>query len=118
MEFKKSDPEVTRLVTQCYPGYRGRRKVKVEAKTTYRVHDYWDGGSRTYATFVNLSTYRRVDLETLPYEHQLRGNPFNLPIGTLTMEPGTAVVENVIFRGKDLGIRIYVHPDDLNKFGG
>ena len=117
MEFKKSDPKVAGLIAMCYPGGRWRRPVKVESKTIYGVHDYWDGGSRTYATFVHLPTRRKVDLETIQYEHQSNGNPFNLPIGKLKMEPGIAVIENVIFRGKDLGVRIYVHPDDLSKFG-
>ncbi len=117
LEFKKSDSKVAWLVS-LYPDYRGRRKVRVEARASYFVHDYWDGGSRSYAAFVSLSTRRCVSLDSLKYEHQTNGNHFNLPIGKVELEPGVAVVENVIFCGKDLGIRIYVHPSDFSKFGG
>ena len=116
LEFKKSDPKVAWLVKLCYPGYRGRRTVKVERRPSYFVHDYWDGGSRSYASFVNLSRRYKVSIGEVKYEHQTNGNHFNLPIGKVELEPGVAVIENVIFQGKDLGIRIYVHHDDYQQF--
>ena len=118
LEFRKSDPKVARLLQLCYPHYRGRRSIKVEARETYRVRDFWDGGSRDYAEFVHLPTHRNVRLDSLDYEHQTAANPFNLPIGSLKLTPEIAVVENVIFQGKDMGIRIYVHPDRFAEFEG
>ena len=35
LEFKKSDPKVAWLIKLCYPGYRGRRTVKVESRKVY-----------------------------------------------------------------------------------
>lgn len=115
-EFKKSDPKVAHLVRLCYPNYKGRRTVKVESRERYFVHDYWDGGSRSYASFVHLPTRRTVSLNSLQYEHQTNGNHFNLPIGQLSLTPEIAVVENSIFRGKDMGVRVYVHPEAIGKF--
>lgn len=116
LEFKKSDPKVAYLVRLCYPNYRGRRKVRVESRKVYRIHDYWDGGSRSYASFVHLPTRRRVNLDSLQYEHQSYCNHFNLPIGRVNLSLEIAVVENVIFMGKDLGIRIYMHPGIFDVF--
>ena len=116
LEFKKSDPKIAWLVKLCYPGYRGRRTVKVEGRSSYFIHDYWDSGSRSYASFVHMPTRRRVSLDSLKYEHQTNGNCFSLPIGKIELESGIAIVENVIFCGKDLGIRIYMHPDDYQQF--
>ncbi|KKL66271.1 hypothetical protein LCGC14_2146660 [marine sediment metagenome] len=111
IEFKKNDPQVSNLVRLCYPSYKGRRTIKVDKRETYRLRDYWDGGSRYHAEFVHLPTNRLVQLEQLDYEHQKASNPFNLSIGKIKLTPDIAVVENVIFCGKDLGVRVYVHPD-------
>jgi len=111
LEFKKTDPRVAGIVRLCYPNWKGRRKVKVSAKQRYRVSDYWDGGSRDYVEFVHLPTRRVVRLEQLDYEHQTNGNPFNQALGYVNLTPEIAAVENVIFQGKDLGVRIHLHPD-------
>ena len=116
LEFKKSDPKIAWLVKLCYPGYRGRRTVKVEARETYRVADYWSEGSRNYAEFVHLPTRRVVRLDSLDYEQQAQSNLFNLTMGTVRLTPEVVAVENVIFCGKDMGVRIYVHPSAFNEF--
>jgi len=116
LEFKKSDPKVAGLVQKCYPSWKGRRKVKVSTKERYRVSDYWDGGSRDYYEFVHLPSGRLLQLEQVEYEHQENGNPYNQTLGYVRLTPEVAVVENCIFQGKDLGVRIYVHPDSLERF--
>lgn len=116
LSFKKSDPKVEWMVRLCYPSYKGRRPVKVEARQSYRVTDYWDGGSRDYVEFVDLKTRRRLSQDQLSFEKQTQGNPFNLNIGTVQLSPGVAAVEQCIFCGKNLGIRIYVHPDSFGDF--
>ena len=116
LEFKKNDPKVERLVRLCYPSYKGRRTVKVEARQTYRVSDYWDGGSRDYVEFFHLPTSRVVRQEQVEFEKQERGNPYGSNMGTVKLTPEIAVVENCIFRGKDMGIRIYVCLESLEQF--
>jgi len=116
MEFSKNDPKVARLVTMCYPSYKGRRKVKVSAKQRCRVNDYWDGGSRDYVEFVHLPTNRILSLDQVEYEKQERGNPFNQNLGYVTLTPDIAAVEHSIFCGKPGGIRIALHPDTYAKW--
>ena len=112
---KRSDPMIDRIIRATFPGYRGR-KIKVIVKTEYRLSDYWDGGSRNYATFLDLQSFTVIPSSQLPEQFKQKiANPFNLPIADITLSPGFAVVENCIFRGKDLGIRIYIHPDNLVK---
>jgi hypothetical protein len=115
MEFKKSDPTVASLVRLCYPEYRGRRKVKVFSKQRYRVHDFWDGGSRDYVEFVHLPTGSLLSLAEIDFEGQDKANPFALDMGYANLTPDVAAVENTIFCGKDLGIRIYLHPNIYTK---
>jgi len=111
MEFKKTDPKVADIVRKTYPQYRGRRPVKVQSRERYRVADYWSEGSRTYAQFMHLPTRRLIQPEQMGYEQQKMNNPFNQRIGSVTLTPDTAVVEESIFRGKSMGIRIYLHPE-------
>ena len=115
VEFNKNDPQVAQFV-KCYPAYRGRKPVRVSSCTRYNMHDYWDGGSRNYVQFIHLPTGRYLPLSELQYEHQTAGNPFKLAIGTVTLTPDVAAVENVIFCGKDLGLRVYVCPDTFVGF--
>lgn len=106
--------EVKDLVCAGFPGARTRRTVKIEARTSYRVSDYWDGGSRNEARFVRLADLAALTSEAIPHEaRQKIANPFNLPIATITLDPSFCVVEHVWFCGKDLGYRVYVHPDCL-----
>lgn len=116
IEFKKTDARVAGIIKNSFPGYKGRRPVRVAPRETYSVHDYWDGGSRDYTQFVHLDSLRSVQLDSLQFEKQTMGNPYNAKMGKLTMTPAVAVVVNAIFRGKDMGIRIYVHPEVYNEW--
>lgn len=111
-----SDPYIRNIVRACYPDYRGR-KVVVEAREQARVMDFWDGPSRTYATFLDLATLRTIPAEDFPNRiFQTAGNPLGLPIFDIPMREGIALVEHVFFCGRDLGIRIVVHPVNLGRY--
>lgn len=118
VKIKKNDPRVSWLVKLCYPSYNGRRPVIVEEKISYYLSDYWDGGSRNHACFVDLNDRRILTEEEAKVERQETGNWFNLAIGTARIMPSFVVVENCIFCGKDMGIRIYVHPESFNRIAG
>src|SRR5574337_1430623 len=107
-EYKFS--QVARLVQAAFPGAKSRRPVRVEARETYFVSNYWDGGSRDECVVLNAKTLASVSLSEAGYVHQTRNNPFNLAIGELKLSPEFIVVEHVYFCGKDRGYRIYVHP--------
>jgi hypothetical protein len=106
--------QVADIVRAGFPSAKSSRTVKVETAERYHVSDYWSEGSRTYCAFVKLDTLQAIPGTSLPSEaRQQNANPFNLAIGTIEMQPGYAVVEHSIFRGKDLGFRIYLHASNI-----
>jgi len=115
-EFPFKDPTIQQLVKAAYPGAKSRRTVGVDARESYHVHDFWDGGSKTECVFVRLEDLAVKHSSEMPDEaRQVMANPFNLPIGDTVLPPGYAVVEHVIFCGKDLGYRIILNPANLAK---
>lgn len=106
-----ADPSVRALVHSAFPEYKGR-KIKVEAQSyPLNVRSYWSGGSISYFCMV-----RMADCKVMPIPQN--GTPFDggpiAPNG-VWVPRGFAIVEHVLFCGKDLGIRIHVHPDSLPK---
>lgn len=91
--------------------FGGHRKYKAVITTEVSMFDnHWSGGSRTY--------YRGVDLATGKiYEPSIPecGTPFTPDAPTVVLEPGKAIVTHSIFQGKDTGITIYLHPENINK---
>jgi len=115
MEFARKDTKVAKFVKH-FPSYKGRRPIKVREAKSYRVSDYWDGGSRTYTYFVDANTGTMLLDSEVGFQVQTAANPFNLRLGSVELRPGVAVVEHSIFRGKDVGLRVILHPDDYAKF--
>jgi len=117
VEFPKNDPKVACFV-RLFPGYRGRKTVKVSSTTTYNVSDYWSGGSRNYCVLLDLNTYTALTYEQAGFKRQEQSNPFNQAMGDLVLRPGLAVVEECVFCGKSLGIRVYLHESDFSRIVG
>ena len=117
IKFPFSHPVINRIVKAAYPGARTRRDVKVVCRDSYRVHDFWDGGSRDYAAFVRLSDMSALPSESIPREErQGFSNPYNLPIADVSIQAGFCVVEHVIFCGRDLGYHIYINADGIKAY--
>jgi hypothetical protein len=93
------------IAKRLYPDWRGR-KFKLEHREKVLIADYWDGGSRHYAVGYALNTGGTTFQPVQPDEK----DPFHRIHGTYTLTPNTAIVEHIIFCGKDLGCRMYVHP--------
>lgn len=107
----KSDPGIKAILRATHPDYTGRT-IKVAPTTRpIDVTSYWDGGTRSYYAAVDLRTMRtlHVPQNGTPYD----GGPIR-PDG-VEVPVGFAIVEHAYFCGKDLGIRIHVHPDSLPK---
>lgn len=110
IEVKFSD--VRDIIDRAFPGARSRRSVKIESRSAYTVADYWDGGSRAECRFLELGSFRVMSSSEIPDDvRQKAGNPYNLPVCSITLTPGYCVVEHSIFCGKDMGYRIYVSPE-------
>ena len=116
MELNKNDPRIAWLVRLTFGANKSRRPVKVRASNKHNISDYWDGGSRTYARYVSLATRTLLTAEQAGFKIQTAGNPFRCMIGEIVLAPEIAVVENSIFRGKDVGLYVIVHPDTLGRW--
>jgi hypothetical protein len=98
--------QVAKLVRQAFPGASSRRPVGIEQRSSYTVRDFWDGGSRDEARFVNLATGEVVAPSNVP---ALLVGAYQLAAGEVSLAPGFAVVEHTYFCGKDLGYRVYTN---------
>lgn len=105
-------PDVIALARRAYPDYNGRKYgIEVTEKINVRNTSYWDGGSRSYFKFIKLDgTDSTV---TVPpqsaFDPQIQG------ADAVPLQPGLACAEHIIFCGKDMGIRIHVHPENAPK---
>ncbi len=103
------DPAIRKIVTACYPEYKGR-KISVEARTSYRMSNYWDGGSRDYAIAYHLESGMTREPSVVT-TNPMRGQAHS----EIQIPEGIAIVEHSIFQGKDVGIRILVNPANMAK---
>ena len=89
--------EIPAVIRGAFPGYTGP-KWKVNVCTQVHLTGMeWGGGSR--------SQYHAVDLAT---------GAVALPIAAATVDlpAGVAIVEHVMFCGKDMGCTIYLRPEN------
>ena len=103
--------DVPPVFLRAFPHYKGRTFAAEAREEVVFDSNYWSGGTRY--------TYRGIDLttgEVFQPESDEYGNPFINPnIPTVKLEPGKAIVCHKVFCGKDMGLTIYVHPDNLTK---
>jgi hypothetical protein len=50
------------------------------------------------------------------YQEQTNGNPFHQQMGQVTINPGQVVAVQSVFMGKTGTPRLYVNPNDIDKF--
>lgn len=94
-------------------GYSGNKfQVRVcETVTIPADAGLWSGGSRSQYVGVDMVSYTRYPLSydnTSPWNEARKEH-------TVKLEPGKAIVEHSMFCGKDMGLRIYIHPDNATK---
>jgi len=108
MKIKKISPKLQRIVSICFPSYKGR-KWRAETREQKSCLSYWDGGSRDSFVVLDLATMKAFPVpETNPFSN-------NRP-GPVQIRPGTVIVENSIFMGKPSGITFHVRPEDIAAF--
>ncbi|MGW8177472.1 MAG: hypothetical protein ACWGQW_01560 [bacterium] len=103
----KPDETIRKIIAATFPSYRGK-KIKLSTDVPSRLDSYWDGGSRDYFGFYQLSTGTTYDVDS--------NHPFfesNRPRHLEKLPPGIVLVKHSIFCGKDMGITIYANNDDL-----
>lgn len=103
--------DVKDLVKVAYPEYKGR-KFKIKTATTYRLHNYWDGGSIDKIKFAKWNP--EIEQWVIKEPPPETKNPFNkIAHETIDIPKDILFVEHSIFAGKDLGITIYMHPESI-----
>jgi hypothetical protein len=89
-----------KIVKAVYPEYKGR-KIRVVARNSYTMANYWDGGTRSYVKAVNLNSGGIFEAG------EASECPFNIEASaTFEIPTGIALVEHSFFCGKDAGITI------------
>jgi len=98
------------ITEQAFPGYK---KKTVTLQVTDKVSPYntfWDGGSK--------NTYRAVRLSDGKVAHLITGSSPWTAVAegvAIPLEPGIVIVEQSCFCGKDMPLRIHIHPANIAK---
>ncbi len=111
MKIYSQAPELKQIAIAAFPAYSGS-KFSVDTQAPSRLNSCWSGGSRDYYALIELSTLRSIPVPE-------NGTPFSNggQIFTLTSLPlNVALVRHTIFCGKDLGITVFVSPENMNRF--
>lgn len=104
-------PEVRDIGLVAFPSYSGKRFKVQTLEGSIRLDSYWSGGSIDYWSFVDLATMKTRSV-------QENGTPFSngRQIEQLTELPfNVALVRHSIFCGKDMGLTVYVRPDQMSQ---
>lgn len=99
------------MARKFYPEYKGN-KFSVRIQETYRFHDYWDGGSREYATLAVQDENGVLRSVSNPTAHH---NPITQSEAhqETTIPKNGMIIEHCIFCGKDMGINFILSPDSV-----
>jgi hypothetical protein len=86
--------------------YNGRKIRVVASNTIPPIHSQgWDGdGSRDSYARVNLATGART---------RVTRSCVSTTTGKISSVPGYVIVRHCIYRGQDVGLYLYIHPDNL-----
>jgi hypothetical protein len=104
--FDGSEEIIKRVCRAAFPGYDGRKFQVAYGVKSMSVRSYWDGGSRSSFVAVNLST---LQTKAAPNSHPIFDHVEG--VDRVEIPEGFAIVEHIIFCGKDLGLRIHVPID-------
>lgn len=111
MKTYTQDPTVKRIALAAFPSYAGRSFAVAPfvGGSSKRLDSFWSGRSRDYWQLVHVETLRTIPIPE-------NGTPFSNggQIFTISELPeGAALVQHCIFSGKDLGVTVYVRPENL-----
>jgi hypothetical protein len=107
----KTSPEVLRLIRAADSSYRKHQATLSASETVRLSGTYWDGGSRSTYTAVDLLTGRSKGAPQ--YDPPQFGGPRVDPV--VSLPEGIAIVETGVFMGKPATARVYVHPSNIAK---
>ena len=104
----KSAPELTRVIRCAAADYRKRHAFVYVRDNVDLSNTFWDGGSRSTYTAVDLATGKASTAEQ--YAPPQFGGP-RAPLN-VAIPPGVAIVETGYFCGKPATASVYINPAD------
>lgn len=106
---EKPDAFIKEIIANTFGDYNGKM-IQISNCIPSELRSYWDGGSKTYYSFFNLST---KEVQSVASNHPFfdRGKPFHLE----RLPLGFVIVSRSYFCGKDMGITIYANEEDTVK---
>lgn len=107
----KTAPEIVRVIRAADPSYRKHQATLSARETVCLSGTYWDGGSRSTYTAVDLLTCRSKGAPQ--YDPPQFGGPKVDPV--VSIPEGIAIVETGVFMGKTATARVYVNPSNMAK---
>jgi hypothetical protein len=107
----KTAPELLKVIRAADPNYRKRQATLSASETVGLYGTYWDGGSRSTYTAVDLLTGRSKGAPQ--YDPPQFGGPRIVP--EVAIPEGIAIVQTGIFMGKTATASVYVNPANMAK---
>lgn len=107
----KEHPEILRAIRAADPTYRKQKATIVVSPRVEIQGTYWDGGSRSTYSAVDLTTGRMVP--SPQYNPPQFGGPSEAP--TVELPEGVVMVRTGIFCGRTAAASVYVRPDNVAK---
>lgn len=107
-QFKVPAKTLRWLTSVAFPSNK-KQITTVEVTDSVSFYNtFWDGGSRNVYRAVKLENGTVSSLETgnSPWSAVAEGK-------TVALEPGIAVVEESVFCGKIMPLRVYLHPSNV-----
>jgi hypothetical protein len=105
-------PEIARVIRSVDPKYRKHKAIVAGAERVTLSGTYWDGGSRSSYTAVNLET--GLSLGAPQYSPPQFGGPRVDPV--VELPEGVVIVRTGIFCGKTETAKIFINPANITKF--
>lgn len=111
--MKTNAKEVKVVGKVAFPDYSGR-KFFLSHKFPIELDSFWDEGSRTYFSFVDLETQKVFEVHSNhpafePNQPRTLRNPQALPVNVV-------LVSRAICMGHESGITVYCRQEQLVKF--
>jgi hypothetical protein len=93
---------IKQIAKIAFPKYEGRKfKADYSGEVTFR-NTNWDGGTKSIYIAVRLDDSKSFDAKIpAPWLNPYEGRTLEIP-------EGFAVVENIIFCGKNIGLNVYM----------
>src|ERR1039457_664860 len=104
-------PEVKQIALAAFPGYNGRKFSVEPFRGTINLASCWDGGSKSDFVFMSLETGKQFVVAE-------NGSPWSNGGQILQcseLPANVVLVEHRVFCGGEVGITIFVRPDNMAK---